>query len=218
MTGPPSARGGIRGGAASGRGAGRGRGRGSGGRGGAAAEYRKRDIMDGLLPDIVQTIPKPVDIPGELGVEISDVEYVASYTWLDTNKPTIAVPGEPISLYPVRWISYRPHRLAPALVAASAAHPSRARQWAHLRRPERLPAWPTRARPALRCRRCPQRAHRAHVENEYIQIAKDTRRALSDLMIADIDLKNAEARRAVSSAQLEKARIGKLGIDFIAGA
>ncbi|TBU32368.1 hypothetical protein BD311DRAFT_803957 [Dichomitus squalens] len=62
------------------------------------------------------------------------------------------------------------------------------------------------------------RAHRAHIENEYIQIAKDTRRALSDLMIADIDLKNAEARRAVSSAQLEKARLGKLGIDFIAGA
>ena len=55
-----------------------------------------------------------------------------------------------------------------------------------------------------------------HVENEYIKIAKNTRKALNDLMIADIDLKNAEARRAVSSAQLEKARAGKLGIDFIA--
>ncbi|KAM5539004.1 hypothetical protein V8D89_007227 [Ganoderma adspersum] len=60
-------------------------------------------------------------------------------------------------------------------------------------------------------------AHRMHVENEYIKIAKSTRKALNDLMIADIDLKNAESRRAVSSAQLEKARAGKLGIDFIAG-
>ncbi|PIL23876.1 hypothetical protein GSI_13627 [Ganoderma sinense ZZ0214-1] len=56
-----------------------------------------------------------------------------------------------------------------------------------------------------------------HVENEYLKIAKNTRKALNDLMIADIDLKNAESRRAVSSAQLEKARAGKLGIDFIAG-
>ena len=61
------------------------------------------------------------------------------------------------------------------------------------------------------------RAHRVHVENEYIKIAKNTRKALNDLMIADIDLRGAEARRAVSSAQLEKARAGKLGIDFIAG-
>ncbi|KAI1795996.1 hypothetical protein LXA43DRAFT_1090614 [Ganoderma leucocontextum] len=61
------------------------------------------------------------------------------------------------------------------------------------------------------------RAHRTHIENEYIKIAKNTRKALNDLMIADIDLKNAESRRAVSSAQLEKARAGKLGIDFIAG-
>ena len=56
-----------------------------------------------------------------------------------------------------------------------------------------------------------------HVENEYMKIAKNTRKALNDLMIADIDLKNAESRRAVSSAQLEKARLGKLGIDFIVG-
>ncbi|GJE92532.1 hypothetical protein PsYK624_086860 [Phanerochaete sordida] len=51
--------------------------------------------MDGLLPDVVHTIPKPQVIPDELDVEISDVEYVASYTWLDTNTPTIAVPGSP---------------------------------------------------------------------------------------------------------------------------
>lgn len=56
-----------------------------------------------------------------------------------------------------------------------------------------------------------------HIENEYVKIAKNTRKALNDLMIADIDLKNAESRRAISSAQLEKARAGKLGIDFIAG-
>ena len=50
--------------------------------------------MDGLSTENEYTIPKPETISDELDIEISDVEYVTSYTWLDTSKPTIAVPGQ----------------------------------------------------------------------------------------------------------------------------
>ena len=48
-----------------------------------------------------------------------------------------------------------------------------------------------------------------------MDLAKTTKRALNDLLMADLELKNAEGRRAVTSAHLEKARIGLLGVDFI---
>ena len=55
-----------------------------------------------------------------------------------------------------------------------------------------------------------------HQENEYVEIAKATRRALNELMIAELDLKAAEGRRAITSALFEKARQGTLGIDYVA--
>lgn len=54
--------------------------------------------MDGLLPDPLQTIPKPQDISGEPNAEISDVQYLASYNWIEAKTPTIVVPGELLGL------------------------------------------------------------------------------------------------------------------------
>ena len=59
------------------------------------------------------------------------------------------------------------------------------------------------------------RSHRQHLEHEYNTIAKLARRAVNELAIADVDLKVAEMRRATTSAHLEKARAGMLGIDFV---
>lgn len=49
---------------------------------------------------------------------------------------------------------------------------------------------------------------------EYNLIAKATRKAINELAVAQVDLKVAELRRATTSAHLEKAREGMLGIDF----
>ena len=57
--------------------------------------------MDGLLPDVLKSIPKPEAIPAELDVEISDVQYLASYNWIDAKTPTIVVPGSFASI--CRW-------------------------------------------------------------------------------------------------------------------
>ncbi|OBZ75726.1 hypothetical protein A0H81_04436 [Grifola frondosa] len=59
------------------------------------------------------------------------------------------------------------------------------------------------------------RAHRAHITSEYATIAKATRRALHELDMASIDLKMAERRRAIADAQVEKARAGALGVDYV---
>ncbi|KAI0747999.1 hypothetical protein C8Q80DRAFT_1270448 [Daedaleopsis nitida] len=61
-----------------------------------------------------------------------------------------------------------------------------------------------------------RRASRVAYEREYVAVAKATKKAMSELLIADLELKSAEARRAVTSAHLEKARMGILGVDFVA--
>lgn len=50
--------------------------------------------MLGLDTADAYTIPKPENTPDDLDVEITDVKYVTSYSWLDIPKPTIAVPGQ----------------------------------------------------------------------------------------------------------------------------
>lgn len=47
-------------------------------------------------------------------------------------------------------------------------------------------------------------------------MAKETRRALHELEITSRDLKLAEQRRSVAVAQLEKARAGLLGVEYVA--
>ncbi|KAG6917800.1 hypothetical protein DXG01_001072 [Tephrocybe rancida] len=56
--------------------------------------------------------------------------------------------------------------------------------------------------------------HRARLASEYVNLAKETRRALHELDTATIDLRSAELRRKVADNQHEKARNGLLGIDY----
>ncbi|KAF8630409.1 hypothetical protein AX15_002960 [Amanita polypyramis BW_CC] len=55
--------------------------------------------------------------------------------------------------------------------------------------------------------------HRANLAAEYVQLAKNARRALHELDMATLDLRAAEARRKVTDSHLDKARSGMLGID-----
>lgn len=59
------------------------------------------------------------------------------------------------------------------------------------------------------------RAHRVHLTLEHEPIAQDARRALHELEIASIDLTAAQNRREMAGAQLEKARAGVLGVDYV---
>ncbi|KAH9946216.1 uncharacterized protein BXZ73DRAFT_95717 [Epithele typhae] len=59
------------------------------------------------------------------------------------------------------------------------------------------------------------RAHRTHIETEYVTVGKLAQRAMNELNIADLEVKAAELRRATTSSQLEKARLGVLGADFV---
>lgn len=58
-------------------------------------------------------------------------------------------------------------------------------------------------------------SHRANLAADYVELAKNTRRALHELDMATIDLRAAEARRKVADGHLEKARAGMLGIDAV---
>ncbi|KAI0646932.1 hypothetical protein C8Q79DRAFT_1009089 [Trametes meyenii] len=58
-------------------------------------------------------------------------------------------------------------------------------------------------------------AHRKAADAEYLQIVLAKRRAMHEYEMSTIDLKMAERRRELADAQLEKARLGILGIDFI---
>src|SRR5688572_5715543 len=92
-----------------GRGRGRGRGgrsRGRGGRGSAppsssalqatTGRRRRKDIMDGLLPNPLESpnLLIPALDGDEEDIRIQDFEHIGSYNWLDRPKPTILVPGE----------------------------------------------------------------------------------------------------------------------------
>ena len=55
-----------------------------------------RDLLEGLLRHDIETLrpPKPMNIQE---VELENVRYLASYSWVDVEKPTVVVSGE--SLY-----------------------------------------------------------------------------------------------------------------------
>lgn len=56
-----------------------------------------------------------------------------------------------------------------------------------------------------------------HIEHEYIEIAKETRKAMNDLFIADCELQFARERRKFTGPLFEKAKEGAAGIDFVHG-
>jgi hypothetical protein len=77
---------------------------GSGFRGGArgAAGARARplgfapeaDIKEGLdTSTIIETIAVPPRLTAPKGIPIENVKYISSYNWVNTEDPTIAVPG-----------------------------------------------------------------------------------------------------------------------------
>ena len=52
------------------------------------------DIKKGLdTSEVMETIPTPSHPTGVEDVPIENVQYVASYNWVDTEQPTIVVPG-----------------------------------------------------------------------------------------------------------------------------
>ncbi|KAL7283296.1 hypothetical protein ACG7TL_002725 [Trametes sanguinea] len=58
-------------------------------------------------------------------------------------------------------------------------------------------------------------AHRMHLEAEYVQTSAAARRALHEFDMSSIDLKVSVRRRELADAQLEKAQVGMLGLDYI---
>ncbi|KAH9175674.1 hypothetical protein EDB89DRAFT_1903787 [Lactarius sanguifluus] len=72
-----------------------------GGRGGASARPGRDtasevNIKQGLdTSKIIETIPQPTRASAPEDLPIENVKYVASYNWVDTDKPTIVVPGSP---------------------------------------------------------------------------------------------------------------------------
>jgi len=58
----------------------------------------ERNAYEGLLPDLITVILKPEDETGDKpeDLEITNYEFIGSYSWVDTAKdmPTILVPGK----------------------------------------------------------------------------------------------------------------------------
>ncbi|KAH9943639.1 hypothetical protein B0H21DRAFT_823623 [Amylocystis lapponica] len=52
-----------------------------------------KDIKDGLLAVPLETLSIPADTDNT--VEITDLQYLGSYNWIDSAQPTIIVPGSP---------------------------------------------------------------------------------------------------------------------------
>jgi hypothetical protein len=57
-------------------------------------------------------------------------------------------------------------------------------------------------------------SHRVRVVAEYAEISKAARRAVHELEMSNVDLNAARMRREIADAQMEKARIGLLGLDY----
>ncbi|PCH40483.1 hypothetical protein WOLCODRAFT_98991 [Wolfiporia cocos MD-104 SS10] len=53
-----------------------------------------RDIMDGLSRSPIRTLSKPEEDQGK-AIVIKNFQYVGSYNWTDSTKPTIIIPGSP---------------------------------------------------------------------------------------------------------------------------
>jgi hypothetical protein len=56
---------------------------------------------------------------------------------------------------------------------------------------------------------------RARLSSDYLNIIRSTKRAHHEMDITAIDLRAAEMRRKVADGQMEKAKAGALGIDYV---
>ncbi|KAK7689954.1 hypothetical protein QCA50_006594 [Cerrena zonata] len=56
-------------------------------------EPPKRDLLEGLLPGLLNNIGQPV--ASAVSVDIEDLQCIGSYNWVNNTKPTIIVPGSP---------------------------------------------------------------------------------------------------------------------------
>lgn len=54
-------------------------------------EPPKRDLLEGLLPGLLNNIGQPV--ASAVSVDIEDLQCIGSYNWVNNTKPTIIVPG-----------------------------------------------------------------------------------------------------------------------------
>ena len=61
-----------------------------------ARNKRKHDPTSGLLKGVLETIPPPVLEGSERDIEPEDLVYIGSYNWVDSQQPTIVVPGQRI--------------------------------------------------------------------------------------------------------------------------
>lgn len=71
-----------------------GAGRGSGSSAAHLSFPLEADLKKGLdTSEIIETVPLPPRPSGLEGLPIQNVQYVASYNWVDTEQATIVVPG-----------------------------------------------------------------------------------------------------------------------------
>jgi hypothetical protein len=59
------------------------------------------------------------------------------------------------------------------------------------------------------------KARRAALQTEHYSVAASARRALFELDMSGLDLRLAEQRRKIADEQLEKAKTGVLGVDYV---
>ena len=57
---------------------------------------RPRKVVEDLRPKALNTIQKPILKASNVNLDISikDFEYIGSYNWINSQSPTILVPGE----------------------------------------------------------------------------------------------------------------------------
>lgn len=133
---------------------------GSRGRGGSSSAAplsfpSEANIKKGLdKSKVISTIPSPPRPSALEDVPIENVQYVASYNWVDKEEPTIVVPGTSFP-HPSRviWLTAVDCRFASCVDHAKCPIHLAARQQLPLCAPERGPDVPVSDVAPLRCRR-----------------------------------------------------------------
>ena len=60
----------------------------------AARKKRRRNPTSGLLKDVLETFSPPILEGSESDIAPEDLVYIGSYNWVDSQNPTIVVPGQ----------------------------------------------------------------------------------------------------------------------------
>jgi hypothetical protein len=78
----------------------RGGARGAGARATPPGFAPEADIKEGLdTSTIIETVPAPSRPTAPNGIPIENVKYISSYNWVDTENPTIVVPGRGVPFF-----------------------------------------------------------------------------------------------------------------------